>query len=212
MVARAEAAFGRVDVLVANAAVLGPVGQVEVLPWEAWVRAIEINLLGTVLCCRAVLPIMRRQGSGKIVILSGGGATKPQPRMSAYAASKAAVVRFMETLAEELQGSGVEVNAVAPGALNTRFLDEQLAAGPELLGPRAHAQLLEQRASGGADLNTAAELVAFLSSSASDGISGRLISAVWDDWRGLPARRQQLAASDVYTLRRIVPEDRGWST
>src|SRR5206468_11879378 len=99
-----------------------------------WVHAIHINLLGTVYCCRAALPLMRRAGAGKIITLSGGGATAPLPRISAYAASKAAVVRFTETLAEELRGTGIDVNAVAPGALNTRLLDEVLAAGPGRVG------------------------------------------------------------------------------
>jgi len=84
--------LGRLDVLVCNAGVYGPLGPIEEVDWDEWVRAIEINLYGTVLCCRAAVPIMRKQGGGKIVLLSGGGATAPLPRVSAYAASKAAVV------------------------------------------------------------------------------------------------------------------------
>ena len=76
-----------------------------------------------------VLPHFHANGYGKIIQLSGGGATSPLPRLSAYAASKAAIVRFAETLAEELRGSGIDVNAIAPGALNTRLLDEVLEAG-----------------------------------------------------------------------------------
>lgn len=208
LVEHSEASFGRLDILVANAAVLGPLGPVDEVPWDEWRQAVEIDLLGTVLCCRAALPIMKRQRSGKIVVLSGGGATRPQPGMSAYAVSKAAVVRFVETLAQEVQGSGIEVNAVAPGALNTRLLDQVIAAGPERVGGEAHAGAISQQAKGGTSLEHAAELVAFLASSESDGISGRLLSAVWDDWRDLPAQRDRLAGSDVYTLRRIVPEDR----
>ena len=212
LVKRAHDSLGRVDILVCNAAILGPLGAVQEVSWDDWVRTVEINLFGAVLCCRAVLPIMRRQGSGKIVLLSGGGATRPQPRMSAYAASKAAVVRFAETLAEEVGESGIEVNAVAPGALNTRFLEQVLAAGPERVGADLYQQSLRQKSDGGADPEVAAELVALLASSEGDGISGRLISAVWDEWRDLPAQRPRLAGSDVYTLRRIVPEDRGWRT
>ena len=211
LVERTHDAYGRVDILVCSAGVLGPLGPLEAVPWEEWVRAVEINLLGTVLCCRAVLPAMRRQGSGKIIALSGGGATRAQPRMSAYAASKAAVVRFVETLAEELEGSGIEVNAVAPGAVKTRLWDEILAAGPERVGEARYAEARRIRDEGGADPEAAAELVAFLGCSESDGITGRLVSAVWDDWRRLPDWRERLAGSDVYTLRRIVPEDRGWA-
>ena len=194
-----------------NAGVHGPLGPIEDVDWDAWVEAININLLGTVLCCRSVVPWMRRQRAGKIILLSGGGATAPLPRVSAYAASKAAVVRFGETLAEEVKDAGISVNSVAPGALNTRLLDQVLAAGPETVGAAFHERAVRQSQAGGTPLETPADLIAFLASSASDGVTGRLLSAVWDDWRHLPERRAQLADSDVYTLRRIVPEDRGWT-
>jgi 3-oxoacyl-[acyl-carrier protein] reductase len=208
--ARAKEAFGGVTILVNNAGVYGPLGPLEETDWGEWERAVRVNLLGTVLFCRALVPGMRNRRYGKIVNLSGGGATSPLPRFTAYAASKAAVVRFTETLAEELREASVDVNAVAPGALNTRLLDEVLAAGPERVGREFYERAVIQRAEGGASLERGAELAVFLASSASDGISGRLLSAVWDDWRALPSRRDALAASDVYTLRRIVPRDRGW--
>jgi 3-oxoacyl-[acyl-carrier protein] reductase len=209
--AAVERDFGRVDVLVCNAGIYGPIGRIEDLDWDEWVKAIQINLFGVVLACRAVLPTMRRQGSGKIIALSGGGATQPLPHFSAYAASKAAVVRFTETLAEEVKGTGIDVNAVAPGALNTRLLGEVLEAGPGRVGEQFFVRARKQREEGGTPLELGAELIGFLASADSNGITGRLISAVWDDWRSLPADRERVASSDVYTLRRIVPADRGWS-
>jgi NAD(P)-dependent dehydrogenase (short-subunit alcohol dehydrogenase family) len=197
------------EVLVNCAGVYGPKGPVEENDWAAWVRTVEINLLGAVLLTRAVLPHLRRRGRGKIVHLSGGGATAPLPRLSAYAVSKAGLVRFVETLAQELAGVQVDVNAIAPGALNTRMLDEVLAAGPDRVGAGFHRRALEQKAAGGVPLAKGAALAVFLASRRSDGITGRLISAVWDPWTELPARRQQLEGSDIYTLRRIVPGDRG---
>ena len=98
--------------------------------WGEWMRAIEINLYGSVLMCRAVSAVISEARRGKIVQLSGGGATNPLPRISAYAVSKAAIVRFVETLAEEVRDEHIDVNAIAPGALNTRMLDEVLEAGP----------------------------------------------------------------------------------
>jgi NAD(P)-dependent dehydrogenase (short-subunit alcohol dehydrogenase family) len=209
VVAWTEERFGPVSALVNNAGVYGPKGPIEEVDWAAWVEAVEINLFGTVLMCRAVLPGMRARGYGKIVNLSGGGATAPLPRFSAYAASKAAAVRLTETFAEELRGAGVDVNAIAPGALNTRMLDEVLDAGPERVGEGFYAKAVQQRDSGGAPPEKGAALAVFLASADSDGISGRLLSALWDDWAGLPAQREALMAGDVYTLRRIVPEDRG---
>ncbi len=209
IVARARAALPDLAVLVNNAGVYGPIGPVEEVEWEAWEEAIRINLFGTVLMCRAMIPVLRQRGYGKIVNLSGGGATNPLPRFSAYAASKAAVVRLTETLAEELKDARIDVNAVAPGALNTRLLDELLAAGPGKAGEAAYARARKQRDQGGVPLDKGAALVTFLASAESDGISGRLLSAVWDDWEHLPAWRQELAGSDVFTLRRITPKDRG---
>jgi 3-oxoacyl-[acyl-carrier protein] reductase len=198
-------------VLVNNAGIYGPMGLLEEVDWGAWVEAIHVNLFGTVLMCRAIIPHFRARGYGKIINLSGGGATAPLPRISAYAAAKAAVVRLTETLAVELRDAHVDVNAIAPGALNTRLLDEVLAAGPEKVGRDFYERSLKQRDSGGAGLEKGAALATFLASAAGDGISGRLLSAVWDDWARLPERRGQLANSDVYTLRRIVPEERGLS-
>src|SRR5262249_38321845 len=118
-------------ILVNNAGIYGPMGALDEIDWGDWVDAFRINLLGTALMCRELIPHLRSLGYGKIINLSGGGATAPLPRISAYAASKAAVVRLTETLAEELKECHVDVNAIAPGALNTRLLDEVLAAGPD---------------------------------------------------------------------------------
>jgi 3-oxoacyl-[acyl-carrier protein] reductase len=195
--------------LVNNAGVYGPMGSLEDVDWDAWVEAVRVNLFGTALMCRALIPHFRGRQYGKIVNLSGGGATAPLPCISAYAASKAAVVRLTETLAHELRDARVDVNAIAPGALNTRLLGEVLAAGPEKVGREFYERSLRQRDGGGAPLAKGAALATFLASADSDGITGRLFSAVWDDWPSLPARREQLAMSDVYTLRRVTPEDRG---
>ncbi len=202
-------AFGGLDILVSNAGVYGPKGAIQDVDWEEWSDAITINLLGTVLACRAVLPGFLQQGQGKIILLSGGGATKPLPNLSAYAASKAGVVRFGETLAEEVRDAGIEVNAVAPGALNTRLLDEILEAGPDKVGQSFYAASLRQKEQGGTPLERGAALCVFLASRASDGITGKLLSAVWDPWEQLPHYAEALATSDIYTLRRIVPAERG---
>jgi NAD(P)-dependent dehydrogenase (short-subunit alcohol dehydrogenase family) len=210
-VSRAVAELPNPCVLVNNAGIYGPFGPIEENDWSEWVKAIEINLFGTVLMCREVMPHLRSSGYGKIINLSGGGATAPLPRISAYAASKAAVVRFTETLAEECRSTGIDVNAIAPGALNTRLMDELLAAGPEKIGTEFHDKMTKQQKQGATPLAKGAELAVFLASNASDGITGRLLSAVWDDWANLPSHRAELDTSDIYTLRRITPDDRnGW--
>jgi NAD(P)-dependent dehydrogenase (short-subunit alcohol dehydrogenase family) len=202
--------FPSFHILVNNAGIYGPKGNIEDVDWQEWVRAIEINLYGSILLCRAVLPQFKAQKYGKIIQLSGGGATNPLPRISAYAASKAAIVRFAETLAEEVREYRIDVNSVAPGALNTRLLDEVLAAGPEKVGQSFYERSLEQKEQGGAPLEKGAGLALFLASSASDGITGKLLSAVWDPWEQLKKHQAELEKCDVYTLRRIVPRDRGF--
>ncbi len=208
LVELALSGLGEVTILVSNAGVYGPKGRLDETGWSEWTRAVEINLFGSVLPARELLAHFTRRGYGKIVQLSGGGATAPLPGLSAYAASKAAVVRFAETLAEELRAHRVDVNAIAPGALNTRMLDEVLRAGAESVGEDYYRRALEQQRSGGIPPRYGAKLAVFLGSAASDGLTGKLLSAVWDPWRELPERRADLD-SDVYTLRRIVPRDRG---
>ncbi len=204
-------AFGDLDILVCNAGIYGPKGASESVDWAAWTNAFEVNVFGVALCVRAFAPMIKRSERGKVIVLSGGGATKPMPFLSAYAATKAAVVRFGETLAEEWRPDGVDVNMVAPGALNTRLLDEILEAGPDAVGRAFYEASLKQKSTGGTPLARGAELCVFLASRASDGVTGKLISAVWDPWGRFPELRESLDSSDVYTLRRIVPSERGFT-
>jgi len=210
VVAQTLKLLGGCQILVNNAGVYGPKGEIESVEWADWMKAIEINVYGSVLMTRAVLPHFKAQGYGKLIQVSGGGATNPLPRISAYAVSKAAIVRFAETLAEEVRGTGIDVNCIAPGALNTRMLDEILQAGPDKVGQAFYERSVKQKETGGAPLNKGADLALFLASSASDGITAKLISAVWDNWADWPKHLNELSKSDVYTLRRITGRDRGF--
>lgn len=209
LVAFALREFGALQALVLNAGIYGPMGPTESVDLAEWRRAIDINLFGVLLPCRAVIPHFKQAERGKIVVLSGGGATNPRPNISAYAASKAAVVRLMETLALELEPHHIDVNAIAPGALATRLVDEVLAAGPEKVGAAFYAQNQKWKQEGATSPALGAGLAVYLASAESDGITGRLISAQWDPWAKLAEYREELAKSDIYCLRRIVPEDRG---
>jgi NAD(P)-dependent dehydrogenase (short-subunit alcohol dehydrogenase family) len=201
--------LGDIHILVANAGIYGPMGPTEAVPFDEWARAVSINLYGVLLPCRAIIPRFKERGSGKIVVISGGGATNPMPNISAYAASKAAVVRLVECLALELEPFGVQVNAIAPGALKTRMMEEVLAAGPEKVGPKFFAQNEKWAEEGATSLDLGASLAVHLGSEESGRVTGRLLSARWDPWQSLAERESELAASDIYCLRRIVPEDRG---
>lgn len=207
------AELGSLQALVLNAGIYGPMGPTEAVDLTEWRRAIDINLFGVLLPCRAVIPYLKLAGYGKILVLSGGGATNPLPNISSYAASKAAVVRLMETLAEELKLFNIDVNAIAPGALATRLVDEVIAAGPEKIGSAFFEKNKQWKEKGATPLDLGADLAVYLASAESRGITGKLLSAQWDPWPTMHIHREQLQKSDIYCLRRIVPEDRGqkWS-
>jgi 3-oxoacyl-[acyl-carrier protein] reductase len=209
IMSEARRQWDRIDVLVNNAAILGPIGKVWENDWEAWQMAIDVNLLAPVGLCRACIPWMKEYRQGKIINLSGGGATMPRPNFSAYAVAKAGLVRFSEILALEVGDIDVQVNCVAPGPMNTDMLQDILRAGPEKAGEAEYTQAIKQGGEGKTMQQRAADLCVFLASPASSGITGKLMSAVWDPWQQLPDHLDELRNSDIYTLRRIVPQERG---
>jgi NAD(P)-dependent dehydrogenase (short-subunit alcohol dehydrogenase family) len=197
-----------VEIIINNAAIQGGIGPFAAAEFAVWRAVFQTNFFAAARICQGLLEPMMRLGRGKIVNLSGGGASSPRPDLTAYGVSKCALVRFSETLAQELHGTGIDVNCLAPGAMNTDMLREVISAGPSG-ARREYEKALKQERTGGAPLSRAADLAAFLASPASDGITGRLISAVWDNWPELADHKAELAETDIYTLRRIVPEDRG---
>jgi 3-oxoacyl-[acyl-carrier protein] reductase len=212
MVNKALERFGRIDVLVNNAGMLGPIGPLHENDVNEWIKTVHVNLIGAFLCCKAVLPVMIRQRRGKIINLSGGGATYPKPNFSAYACSKAAVVRLTETLAEEVKEYNIQVNAIAPGAVKTRMVEQVVKAG-EAAGKEALIEARKVLEKGDSGFEPVTSLAVFLASDESDGLTGRLISAIWDDWRSLDKDKiDQIVKKGYYTLRRIdghffIPKD-----
>jgi NAD(P)-dependent dehydrogenase (short-subunit alcohol dehydrogenase family) len=209
IVDEAQKHFNRLDVLVNNAAIQGPIGPSWQNDWSSWNQSLKVNLLAPIELSRICAAWMLRLGKGKIICLSGGGATSSRPNFSAYSVAKTGLIRFSEILADELREYNIQVNCIAPGAMSTTILDEILEAGPENAGQKEYDFALKVRKQGGSLPENAAQLAVFLASPASDGITGKLISAVWDPWRSLSEHQQDLADSDIYTLRRIVPRDRG---
>jgi 3-oxoacyl-[acyl-carrier protein] reductase len=203
LVAAVVAKWGRVNVLVNVAGVVGAIGRLEECDPAEWRAAFEVNVFGAMNACRAVLPAMRKQRSGKIVNLAGGGVGGPgvMPRWSAYTASKAAVVQFTESLARELVEDNVQVNAIAPGAVVTEMTAGVVAAGPEKAGKALHEQTLQQRQSGGESPDLAAKLVVWLASDASGALTGKMLSAKWDKVDAIDAEAAN--GSSLFSLRRI---------
>lgn len=202
-VTKAFKKIGKIDVLVNCAGIYGPIGQFHENDLKHWQEAIVTNLFGTVSSCYAALPIMLKNGAGKIINLSGGGAVQPFPNFSAYATSKVAVVRFTENLAKEYEKQNIQINCIAPGAINTKFLDQVLQAGVKKVGKDFFEKSLAQKTSGGDSPELAAELILFLASQKNK-LSGRIVSAKWDDWQKWDNKKiKQINNSQDYTLRRI---------
>jgi NAD(P)-dependent dehydrogenase (short-subunit alcohol dehydrogenase family) len=195
--------FATIDILVNNAGIAGPVGPLQENDMTAWIQTIQVNLIGTYLCCRAVVPIMHKQSRGKIINLSGAGATNAWRNLSAYGVSKVAVVRLTETLALELEGLNIQVNALGPGSIHTQMWEELRDSAHTAGDTQLYALGQRVTSGGGASLERAAALAVFLASDASGTLSGRLISAVTDDFPNLPTQIQRIMASDALTLRRV---------
>jgi len=193
--------MGKIDCLINNAGIQPPIGVFYDIKLEDWKKNLNVNLFGTVNYTYAVINKMIEQRKGKIVNLSGGGSTSPRPNFSAYGVSKTAIVRFTETLAEEVKQYNVDVNAIAPGAINTKMLEEVLDANKS--AGREFDDAIKRKKEGGTDPNIAADLICFLCSDMSDGITGKLISAPWDDWKNKDFQEMLKTNKDFGTLRRI---------
>lgn len=192
------AELGSVDALICAAAVQGPIGPLIDTDPRAWMDAVETNLFGVVNACRAVLPGMIARRRGKIIVLGGGGGANARPNFTAYAASKAAGARFVESLAEEVREHNIQVNTMAPGGTFTNMTDEILRAG-ERAGWKEQEDAQQVRRSGGVQPNRQIQLALFLASQRSNHISGKMIH-VKDDWQKLEHTNIH---PDIYTLRRV---------
>jgi len=195
--------FPEIHGLVNCAGIYGPIGKTTEVDMEAFAAAIQINFLGTVRMCHAFAPLLSSIGRKKIVNYSGGGAAGPFPRFSAYATSKSAIVRFTENLALELSDDGFDVNCIAPGFVITRLHQDTINAGPELASDGFYENTKKQMESGGVPPEKAADLTAFLLSDASDGITGKFLSAPWDAWQDAAFQERLRKDKDFATLRRI---------
>jgi len=185
-------------VLICAAAILGPIGPFAESSPKSWQEVIQTNLTGVLNACRAVLPHMLEGRSGKIIVLAGGGSTPARPCFALHEATKAALVQFVESLAEEVNDSNVQVNCLAPGSTYSHMTDQILAAG-ERAGWQEIEEAKQVRMTGGIAAEKQIELALFLASEQSNHISGRLIH-VQDDWKKL---KDKTIPPELYRLRRV---------
>lgn len=200
--------FGGLDGVIHCAGIYGPIGAVtEVDPVE-WFEAIRVNLFGTFLVARQACQVLKQRGGGRVVLFSGGGAATPFQNYTAYACGKVGVVRLTETLAQEVQPFNIEINCVAPGFVITRLHEQTLVAG-ERAGKAFFENTKRQIQTGGVPASVGAGAAAFLMSDVAKGITGKFVAAPYDGWGDWHNRLAELQKTDIFTLRRIVPKDRG---
>ncbi len=201
--------YPALDILINCAGVHGPLGKIENYSMQNLRDTLEINLISPINICTHFLKEFKNKNYGKIINFSGGGATSPLPEMNAYSLSKVALVRFTENISAELKDYNIDINAIAPGAILTDMNKSILNAGPEEVGTNYYEKLKEKFKKNSGDINIVTDLTLYLASKESDGISGKLISAIWDNWKNFDKFKDTLISTDIYNLRRILPEDRG---
>ena len=202
--------FAQLHAIILCAAQQGPISPAMRVNPIAWSATARVNLDGTFYMIRAFYDLLRgtRGNHAKVLCFSGGGAAKPRANFSAYSVSKTAVVRLVENLAEEWSGIPIDINAFAPGALPTKMTNQILELGASAAGEKEVANANDTLKLGSEAFERLGALVDFLLSPASDGISGKLISAHWDHWQHFAEHKSHLQGTDIFTLRRITPEDR----
>jgi NAD(P)-dependent dehydrogenase (short-subunit alcohol dehydrogenase family) len=204
-----EARWEALDGLIHCAGVQGAIGPAMVLNPEAWCATVRANVEGAFYLIRSFYPLLTKlsQNRTKILLFSGGGASKSRPNFSAYATAKTALVRLTECLADEWRDVPLDINIIAPGAINTGMTQEVLAFGPEKAGEEEYNRAKRQLLEGGDSVAKLIGLIRFLLSNRSDGISGRFISAQWDPWEREIEFQGLISDVDVFKLRRRVPEE-----
>lgn len=208
-----QGAAGNVDAIICCAGAYGPIGRFQDVDSGAWLATLQANLFGTFLAAKHFVPLMTPHAGARILTLSGGGAFNALPRYSAYAASKAGIVRLTETMAEELKPLGIAVNGVAPGFVATEIHDATLKAGSEAAGEAFYAMTQNKMAEGAVPMEVPVNCIRFLLSEQATGLTGKTLSASFDPWQSyaFQADISALNVSELYTMRRInlvnLPED-----
>lgn len=191
--------YDRLDAVINCAGIFGSIGKMQKVNPKQFMEAISVNLMGTYNMCYFGLPLLKSSKSPRIINFSGGGATGSFPNYSSYACSKIAIVKLTENLSEEYPE--ILVNCIAPGFIKTRLTEKTIEAG-ENAGDFFY-KTLDIIKNGGQNVSNAVELVKFLLSKQSEGISGKLISAQWDNWKNDSFINKLRKDKDFCTLRRI---------
>jgi NAD(P)-dependent dehydrogenase (short-subunit alcohol dehydrogenase family) len=209
--------FGHVDALICCAGKFGAIGKFWEVNDDDWWDTLQTNLFGTFLTIKYFTPLLKRAKAASVITFSGGGAFNSFPKYSAYATSKAAVVRLTETMAEEFKPLGISINALAPGFVNTPIHLATIEAGPEVAGEDFYNYIKKKMEEGAVPILVPVNCVRFLISDAAKGLTGKTISANFDPWdsESFFSEIPNISKSDLYTMRRInkenIPNDKKWA-
>jgi NAD(P)-dependent dehydrogenase (short-subunit alcohol dehydrogenase family) len=185
------------------AGTLGPISRIERVSSQDWVHSIETNLIGSFVFLKTMVNQLEG-GQGSLVVLSGGGATSPMPGLSSYAASKAAVVRLVETVSQELEGTGVRLNAVAPGIMKSNMTRTMIESGSASMDPQQLSKIKMVMDSAEDSSQRAVSLIHFLLETKIKGLHGKLVSAQWDEWESWSDEVNPFSDPNILTLRRTI--------
>ncbi len=205
---KVESHFGTLNAVIHSAGIYGPIGSITDVNPEEWLKAIEVNLFGTFLVVRQSCLRLQKNGGGRISLFSGGGAASPFPNYTGYACSKVGVVRLTETIAIEMAPHNIEVNCIAPGFVITRLHQQTVEAG-KLAGEKFLETTKAQMEKGGVPASVGGSAAAFLISDQAQGITGKFVAAPYDGWKEWTKHLEELKSTDIFTLRRIIPKERG---
>lgn len=210
LINKIKSEFKYINVLINNAAIHGPIGEFSYNNMNLWNKTIMVNLISPILLCHGLIPLLKKNKNSSIINISGGGATKPRVNFSAYATAKTGLVRFTEIIAQELKSYDIKANCIAPGAMKTSLLREVLKRKTKAgkLEIQHAKKILSQKKN---TMKKACDLAFFLASDLSQNITGRIISANWDNWKEIPHQISKFSKSDVFTLRRVLGKDRGFN-
>lgn len=197
----------KIDGVVFNAGIYGPIGKLEFTSESEWMSCIKLNLISASECLRETIKLFHKQGFGNFVALSGGGATKPMARATAYAASKAGLVRLVESVANDQKSTNFTFNCVAPGLMKTDLLKNILETDQNAVGEDFYNKMLEFANSDIDSKNEAIKLIGKLLELKNGRPTGKLISAVWDNWDELIENKEYQENLEVHTLRRVELEN-----
>lgn len=204
--------INKIDCLINNAAILGPMGNLEEVNWKKFKKTFQINFFSAALIIKLLLPKFKKQKEGKIIQLAGGGSSSPSIKRNPYATSKSAITRLVENVSEELKllRTNVQINSVSPGIMNTKMFRKIIRSSKKILGNKINKELRAKNKKK-TDYNKIIELIFFLSSKYSNKITGKNISANWDNWKNWIKDLQKIRNTDLYTVRRIVGSDRNFT-